>query len=471
MGGGIIQLVATGAQDTYLTGNPDFTYFSMVYKHHTNFAMESIKLAFDTKPTLNMNSKMTFTCTIDRNADLMREVYLIFALPDIWSDDQLQFQWINNVANYMIDQYTFNVDGQPIDVKYGEWMDIWNELTLPLGKKETYNRMTGNIEEFVAPKSFGSTVQISSNWLSYSTYPASNDPLNPSIKGRTFYLPLDFWFCRSPALAFPLIAMQGSVVTITMTFQPISQLYQLFEKTLGKYVSPSLYSKLNPLADVSIGRFMNITTDSSTGTTSISTTGTIDLNAYLEVNYVYLDTPEQYAFANKPHDFLIESVYRYEASSCIGFTNIVPNVRNPVKELVWLTRRTDVIDYNDWSNYTNSIPADRLNPILVTGRILFNGSDRFAEKPADYFNLVQPFQHHSNSPKQGVYCYNFGIFPEKLAPSGTANMSIINNATLALTLAPIDPDYDPYAYDIIVYSINYNIFRIMSGSGSLVYTK
>lgn len=465
MAGGIIQLVATGSQDTYITGNPDFTYFAMVFKRHTNFAMESIQLAFDTKPTLG-TSAGTFTCTIGRYADLMKEVYLTFTLPDIYSDDVVQFQWIKNVANYMIDSYTINVDQQAIDTQYGEWMDIWNELTLPPAKRDTYNRMMGNVEEFVAPKALDDIAIIKSNWLTYSYYPNA-DPSTPSVPGRRFYLPLNFWFCKTPALAFPLVALQYNVVTINITFNPMHELYQVFDRTLGLYVSPAYFQSRHanvpndPLAgqDVSIGRFMS---PNQVGAPAVS----YDLQAYLEVNYIYLDTPEQFAVASQPQDFLIERLDQYEPGEFMGTANISLPLHNPVKEMVWITRRADIGLYNDWCNFTNSVPEDRTKPILASGHLMFNGVDRFADKPADFFNLLQPFQYHTASPRQGIYCYSFALFPEKPTPSGSANMSMINDVTLSLTFnAPLAA----YKFEVVIYSVSINIFRVMAGTGSVVF--
>lgn len=476
MGGGIIQLVAIGQQDTYITGNPEFTYFAMVFKRHTNFSMESIQLAFDTKPTLDTGG--TFVCTIGRHADLMKDIYLSYRLPDIYSDDVLQFQWIQNVANYMVLSYSINVDQQAIDTQWGEWMDIWNELTMPTAKRATYDRMTGNTEEFVSPKAFADVAIVKSNWLSYSYYPAATASSGPSIRGRRFYLPLNFWFCKTPALAFPLVALQYNVVTVSVTLRPVTELYQVFDRTIGRYVSPAYFmsrhfNESDPLsADVGIGRFLVPPSEAKTKPKSTS----IDIDAYLEVNYIYLDTPEQYAVASQPQDFLIERVSRVDAGEFIGSATITLPVHNPVKELVWITRRSDIFKYNDWANFTNSVPYDGETGILKSGRILFNGTDRLSEKDADYFNLLQPYQHHTNSPRQGVYCYSFALFPEKPTPSGTANFSMINNVDLSLTFNPNLPTISTtesvttsYGYNVIVYAISYNIFRVMSGAGGIVF--
>ena len=146
-------------------------------------------------------------------------------------------------------------------------------------------------------------------------------------------------------------------------------------------------------------------------------------------------------------------------------------LHNPTKELIWVTQRSDVNNYNDWTNYTNRHSYNRNYPILKSAKILFNGFDRFEEKPAAYFNLLQPFQHHTNSPREGIYVYSFALHPEKSAPSGTCNMSMLQKTQLYVTTNAIDTtDVNPkYEYEVTVYSLSYNIFRVMSGSGSMVF--
>jgi len=466
MGGGIIQLVAVGSQDMYLTGNPDFTYFAMVFKKHTNFSMESIKLAFITNPTLGGGSGGTYTCRIDRNADLMKEVYLSFALPDIYSSDIHRFQWIKNIGTYMIRQYTLSIGGVVIDTQYGEWMDIWTELSMPESKRATYNKMIGNVEEFTAPKSLAPEVIVISNQLTYSSYPVGVAG-SPSIAGRRFYVPLNFWFCKTSSLALPLAALQYQFVEITFNFRPINELYQIFDRTLGKYVSPSYFESrhLNKIGDplsgsVDISRFL-----SAPGTPV--GTSVIDMKAYLEVNYIYLDTPELNVVAGFPHDYLIETLTQLTPGEVLAQSTIDIVLQNPCKELVWITRRTDAVNYNEWANYTNNMPEDSTKPILKTAHLTFNGSDRFSEKEGDYFNLLQPYQHHTNSPRQGIYVYSFALYPEKPQPSGSCNMSMINTVSLTLTLNP--PTDDSYRYNVVIYALKYNVLRVISGSGGVAF--
>jgi len=173
MGGGLLQLVAYGAQDVYLTGNPQITFFKVVYRRHTNFSIESIQQTFN--GTANLGQRVT--CQISRNGDLVHKLYL---QANVKSGSSA-----TNVGHKLIEQVEVEIGGQMIDRQYGEWMYIWNELTLPEGKKEGFKKM------------------IASE--------------GASSNAVTVYVPLEFWFCRNIGLALPLIALQYHEVKINLT--------------------------------------------------------------------------------------------------------------------------------------------------------------------------------------------------------------------------------------------------------------
>ena len=175
MGGGLLQLVAYGAQDVYLTGNPQITFFKVVYRRHTNFSIESIQQTFNGTPGIGKR----VTCQISRNGDLVHKLYVVFTNP---SDDHL------TDGRDCIAKVEVEIGGQLIDRQYGDWMKIWNELTLPAGKEDGYNEM----------------IKATSNI----------DPI-PNTKA---YVPLEFWFCRNIGLALPLIALQYHEVKINIEF-------------------------------------------------------------------------------------------------------------------------------------------------------------------------------------------------------------------------------------------------------------
>ena len=484
MEGGVIQLVAVGAQDQFISGSPEISYFKMVYKRHTNFSMESVQQTFNNKPTLGSGSSQ-FICRIGRVADMLKEIYFQYQLPDIYSNQNLRFRWIENISQYIIYKTHIRLDTQLIDELYGEWMDVWNELTLSEDQRNSYNKMTGNTVDFNNPRTVNPYVIISNNDINFEQYPEGSSSASPSIRGRRFYLPLQFWFTKNPGLALPLIALQYQNLEVTVELRDINQLYQVYDIVNDIYVSPTEYQtrypnnnvttvvndvivapahyNLNVSAnnDVSIKRFLV-----PIGSSYESVSGVIDINATLECNYIFLDEDERKVMALNSHDYLIERVYRLDKEGILELDTIDLILQNPVKELVWITRRGDTQKYNNWSNFTNSLDGLSNNHILNTARLLWNGMDRFEDKPAEYFNYVQPFQHHTRSPRDGIYAYSFALYPEKIQPSGSFNASTINRIQMYVTTNPV---LDNYEYQFVVYSRYYNIFRVVSGSGGMVY--
>lgn len=460
-----MQLVARGQQDIYLTGSPTMSFFQSVYRKHTNFAMEPIRQTFLTKPVLDKSSRTISTCKIGRVADLLGEVYFSFQLPAIYSDNNMRFKWIEKVANYMIYSASVRVDTNLIDIQYGEWLDLWNELTLTTSKRTAYDKMTGNVYEFTNPTALNNLIVITNNWLDYQYYPAYtvvDGVATPSIPTRRFFVPLNFWFTRNPGLALPLIALQYQSVDITLEFRSIEELYQIYDNNTGKYYSPLGYRQLYPNADVSIGAFL---VPGGGGPNAL-----IDIDGYLDCNFVFLDDDERRQIAASSTDYLVERVFRMDIE---GFTNVGVMdmiIQNPIKEIVWIARRRDVTSYNEWTNLTYNMPYDASQPqqiILKTAKLMWNGLDRFEEKPYEYFNQIQPYQHHTSSPRDGVHLYSFALYPEKHQPSGAFNASMINKIQMYLTLnAPKEPGLE---YEIVAYATYLNIFRVMSGTGAMVF--
>lgn len=461
-----MSLLAVGAQDQYIHVGPEMSYFKQVYRRCTNFSMESVRQTFLTKPVLDA-SRASFTCRVSRIGDLLQQLYLSFELPNIYSNDRLQFRWIKNIANHMLYSYSIRIDTQLIDQKWGEYMDVWNELTLNQEKKYAYDRMTGNTEDYANPKSYLPMVTIRNNRLTYSTYPKAMSQEVPSIRKRRFFIPLDFWFCKNPALALPCIALQYQNIEVTIEVRGIEELYQVYDERKGLYMSPTEY-RLQPWyngEDVSIRRFLSFAGDESNSR--------IDLDAYLECNFIFLDEPERRAIASANADFLIERVYRTEKEGIFGQNTIDLVIANPVKEVIWLMRRVDAHRYNEWGNFTAMYPENANFPILKSAKMMWNGLDRIEEKPAAYFQLLQPWQHHTSAPRDGIYTYSFAIYPEKVQPSGTFNASTIQKIQLYLTTEqytmPGLPHLDSEEYQAVVYTVYYNIFRVMSGQGGMVF--
>ena len=416
MSGGLMQIVAYGAQDVYLTGNPQITYFKVVYRRHTNFACESIEQTFN--GTADFGRKVT--ALISRSGDLIGRVYLQATLPAISNGSSIR--WVDHVGHHLIKQVEVEIGGQRIDRQYGDWLQIWYELTCGMDKRHFlghgYDDMIGH-----GDAANGTSLQ---HW-------------GPSHAESTLFVPLQFWFCRNVGLALPLIALQYHEVKINLEFRAFSEL---------------------------------VIAGSTASAESLA-------SASLWVDYVYLDTEERRRFAQVSHEYLIEQLQFTGEESVTGTSaKLKLSFNHPVKELVWVAQTDAQISDNQWSNYTTVKADDGVNAVDPTSstsravntvdsaKLQLNGQDRFALRTGRYFNLVQPYQAHTNIPESpGINVYSFALKPEEHNPSGSANFSRIDNATLNLTM-----NADTGACKVRVYAVNYNVLRIMSGMGGLAYS-
>lgn len=594
MGGGLLQLVAMGAQDAYLSGNPQITFWKGMFKRHTNFAMEQFRVNLTGMPMWGQKQ----SATIGRHADLIYSTYLEVTLKDgLYNNDQRRLGY--NLLRYV----ELEVGGQLIDRLYGEWLFLWDSLTSDVTKGlKLHGMVAAGIETRTA----------------YITTPAScNSNTGRPSKPTTLYVPLSFFYTRNAGAALPMIALQYHEVKINVLWN-----------------SPQLVA----------GEFtqLNLAPNPS--------------SAAIYVDYIYLDVEERRRMAQESHEYLIEQVQYNEDKGITSASQRVDLTFNhPVKELVWVVQpsnytncklpattsapgegrsagtsypsvtasalslaltdtrgatgnfpvntafiytytptytvdsvygltvgnkvkfasttnaaidlgasitaanfiwtsggghanaaagvRTSTTLFNGGTlgtvitsiNYsTNQIttepivytyttpgsgtPAfsagtatfaslvstgavtitdptkdtDRLTPFtydvdaVYSQHLQFNGQDRLDKRFGDYYNEVQPFQHHTGSTasvyrnasgsaistaQPGVYCYSFALKPEEQQPSGTCNFSRIDTATIVMSIdGKVLIDASNNEYDVRVYATNYNILRIMSGMAGLAYS-
>lgn len=485
MAGGLMQLVAYGAQDIYLTGDPMITHFKTVYRRHTNFAMECVEHTFNGIA----NFGTTVSTIVSRSGDLIHGAYIQTTLPDLGVDiDATVGRWTENVGHHLIKQVEIEIGGQLIDRHYGEWIDIWSQLTIPAGHRTGYNQLIGQGR----PDAIGRPTGLQKD------YDVGTTP------GQTVYIPLNFWFCRNIGLALPLIALQFHTVKINVTFAETAEL-------------------------VRIG--------------SILTTNRLS-DTKLWVDYIYLDAEERRKFSQTSHEYLIEQLQfnggqLVNANSSRYGTNTVQvslDFNHPVKELVWVAQPVNYVSGSNRqpSNYTSVIaqaplgqtddrideysslaifkllnqikqlnqssivPPGGLNPV-ISACLTLNGYDR-VDQQGDYFNKIHPMRYHTNIPvSPGINVYSFSVKPEDVQPSGSCNFSRIDKAFLTLRLATLQsvtniseypesvevtvnqdgtevitgtttsPVWASSSCNVRVYALNYNVLRIMSGLGGVAF--
>ena len=458
-GGGLMSLVAYGAQDIYLTGNPQITYWKLVYRRHTNFAMESIEQSFN--GVANFGKRVT--CTISRNGDLISRMYLQATLPsvDLYSivpdTSGAEFRWINWPGHNLINSVEIEIGGQKIDKQYGEWLHIWNELSLPAGKQSGYAEMVGNVPQLV-----NLITQVGPDGGCDSAciegVPHTAMEARSCTPEYTMYIPFLFWFNRHAGLALPLIALQYHEVKLNLILNDAANMIWSNNQVVRNYVN---------------------------------TTGLIAASIY--VDYIYLDTEERKRFAQVAHEYLIEQLqFTGDESITSSANKIKMSYNHPVKEVIWVTQPAAFVaqdgSMDAWKgiqpfNFTDYFDRAALesgysitlmkgmagsNP-TVTAKIQLNGHDRFSEREGRYFNHVQPYQHHTNIPSTGINVYSFALNAEDHQPSGTTNFSRIDNATLVKTVSNNAVGNGKTA-NVRIYAINYNVLRIMSGMGGLAYS-
>jgi hypothetical protein len=409
MGGGLLQLVAYGAQDVYLTGNPQITFFKVVYRRHTNFALESIQQTFNGNPGFGQR----VTCQISRNGDLINRVYLVVDMSG--NNDVLCPFFGLRLMNYV----EIEIGGQKIDKHYSHWMYIWNELSLPLSKRDGYNEMVG---------AYGGAIN------------------------STLYVPLEFWFCRNVGLALPLIALQYHEVKININFETAANCQGSGTPIATTTLNASLWVDYVFLDTDERRRFAQVTHEylieqlQFTGQEAVN-------NASIKPKLSF----------NHPCKELV-----WVSSTKSGTPYIANN-----NWFNYTTNETTVTlpsTYETLSLALKNSSIDSKNPVK-TAKLVLNGNDRFSERNGSYFNLVQPYQHHENIPTNaGINVYSFSLKPEDHQPSGSLNMSRIDTSVLNLTMNTLTNDAQYSKTNLYVYAVNYNVLRILSGMGGLAYS-
>ena len=445
MGGGLLQLVAYGAQDVYLTGNPQITFFKVAYRRHTNFALEAIQQTFNGNATFGSR----VTCQITRNGDLINRIYFSGTVLNSntavtsGSGDANSIALVPYFGLKLLKTIELEIGGQRIDKHYSEWLYIWNELSLPNGKRSAYRLMVGGDKY-------------------------NRAMLLEAGQAYSLFVPLEFWFCRNVGLALPLIALQYHEVKINIEFETSSAMVD----TNFNYTNKSF-------SQVQAGGTALIATALPNSGLGGGGASNLKLNeASLWVDYIFLDTDERRRFAQLSHEYLIEQLQFTGADTITGsmtsssLKSIRMNFNHPCKELIWVIKpdkaATGSVAPPYWNNFTDRNADNQYvlgrNPVSLA-KIQLNGNDRFSERDGTYFNLVQPYQHHEYTPDlfhHGINVYSFAIKPEEHQPSGTLNMSRIDTAVLSLASL--------VSGTIYIYTVNYNVLRILSGMGGLAYS-
>jgi hypothetical protein len=489
-GGGLMQLVAYGAQDVYLSGNPQITFFKAVYKRHTNFSCEAISQTFSGSPDFGRR----VTCPITRNGDLITKMYLLCKVTGATAAAGNEWGWCPQVGHALIDNVELEVGGSRIDKQYGDWMNIWYSLTRTEGQEAGYATMIGDT--------------------------AANQKLATSHGTQTLYVPLQFFCCRNNGLALPLISLQyhdvrvnfefatgsscvnykGSAPSVSMASCELlvdfvfldSEERKRFAQSSHEYLieqlqftgeesvtSSSMKARLN-FNHPCKALFWAVKNANFTGTKYLywssnatelaekTTVLAVLNNQNMNVGSGVITASANNVYSHSGAEIVNIAGGNVDPAS-LDLNNFVVTSANVVPGLVashvaaqnanWAAHNVTV---NLQNNYSNSVSGSG-NPVS-SALLQLNGHDRFAERDGTYFNSVQPYQHFPHAPAEGINCYSFALTPAEHQPSGSCNFSRIDNAQLVLSIAA------GVTGTLNVYAVNYNVLRVMSGMGGLAYS-
>lgn len=505
MAGGLLNLVSVGQQNIILNGNPSKTFFKTTYAKYTNFGLQKFRVDYEGSTTMRLTEESTFNFKVPRYADLLMDCYLSVELPNIWSPiypptDETggqwapyEFKWIDNIGVQMISKITINCGNQKLQEYSGAYILAQTQRDLDGTKRFMLDQMSGNTAYYTNPANFGARVNSYPNAY-YTDNPAGAEP---SIRGRTIYVPLNSWFSYKTQKAFPLIALQYNELTIQVTLRPINQLFRIrdvFDPINNyPYVAPNFnlyyqqfYRFLQPPPDIAIGPNSYVDT---------RTLWNSDIN--LNCTYCFLSNDESRLFALNEQTYIFKQIHETAFYNVTGPNKVELNSLGMVTSYLFYFQRSDANLRNEWSNYTNwpynYLPQDLsqgpvdgsynivrettthtlvevgigpgVNPdgvptgwmitgiynpqnayeILVSMGLLFDGQYRENVQPAGVYNYIEKYTRTPGAAPNGLYCYNFCLDSSSMMldnqPSGAINMNKFKLIEMEFTtiVPPLDP--------------------------------
>lgn len=525
MPGGLMNLVSQGQQNIILNSNPSKSFFKCTYKKYTNYGKQNFRIDYDGTPELSLTTESTFTFKIKRYADLLMDCYICITLPNIWSPIfppqqyqntqtgwvPYQFQWIKNLGAQIINKVSINCGNQQLQQYSGQYILNSAQRDFSGSKLALFNEMIGSIPELYDPEINGEYPN--------AYYTSNSAGAQPSIMGRTLWIPLGAWFNLSSFQAFPLVALQYNELTISVSFRPVNEWFTIRDVTDHENNFPVVAPNFNQQY-MQFYRFLQTPPNVELSYIDQRTNWFADIN--LNCTYCFLSDDESNIFAKNEQRYLIKQIYEKPFYNITGSNKINLESLGMVSSWMFYFQRSDVNLRNQWSNYSNwqfetmpygpepvpipeggqysdaSSSGPGINPngdpsglyisgtynpqnlksILISLGILMDGQYRENNLPAGVFNFVEKYVRTAGFAPSGLYCYNFCLDtnPQTLQPSGAMNMSRFTN--IQLEFNTITPPADPYAQvltvcdpatgDIVginkptwrIYTYNYNLYLI-----------
>jgi hypothetical protein len=388
MAGGLLNIVALGNNNLFLTGNPSKTFFKVTYCKYSNFGLQKFRLDYNGLRELRLTEDSTFTFKVPRYAELLMDTYIVVTIPDIWSPIHhpvsstvngtdfrwapYDFKWIEHLGTNMIKEVVITCGSQTLQKYTGEYLQLMVERDFNAEKKELFNQMTGHVPEMNNP---------ANSYTRANTYPSAiygNGTVGaePSIRGRNLYIPINTWFTLNPGCAFPLIALQYNELVINVTMRPIRDLFtvrDVFDNENNRpYIQPDfnetrfqMYRFLQSPPNAPKGIFEATNKNKIIGFEPVvyeNQVSTWNADIHLISTYCFLSKEEAHIFAAEDHVYLVKDVFEHKYENITGSKRIKLDSNGMISSWMWYLQRNDVNMRNEWSNYSNwpykNIPVD-----------------------------------------------------------------------------------------------------------------
>jgi len=510
----LLSIVCYGLQDTRIfnpRGQPDIKNYTKVLKKTTRWAAQWVRVEFDGQTSFGQRA----TVTIPRKGELLSQVTLVVTMPDIYTPQQLAqascppgsflgpiYGWTNSLGHALIDLLELDIGGVNVDRMDGRFLEIYDELYEPNNSLFAKNKMIQRIPDGFNPSSIG-----------YSPTPT------------TVTVPLPFWFSKNCyENALPLDALSADAVQIHVTLKSLNQLY---------VSSPPIYTSPNPVippcgnstAPIAGANFYYtdpLTTTQLYNSTNlnIGISGEVIPNISMPLNYqikdmymlcefISLEDAEAVAFRSSQLEYRVEQHYIVPKQQTQGATNVRISLpyNNPTKDILWVAQRPEAETLNAWFLFTrdlnarnvlaNNIPwwpdatlntdgqskpafRNAYSEPIQGAQLSFSNIIRMShlESPSIFRSLI-PLLHYRKAPlfNRYIYVYPFGMAPGAsddidlgscANPRGFSNWDKLPKKELHLTM---NSDYNKIYHNMNIYAYVtiYNVFRVFSGRGAMLF--
>jgi len=484
-----MNLTAAGNENIVIHGNPKKTFFKAVFKKHTNFGLQRFRIDFEGNRVLNFTTPTVLDFKIPRYAEMLYDTYVCVTLPDIYSpllykgENELgrnlipyEFRWIDELGTNMIQEVEIYTGGTTLAKYSGEYLSCIKERDFNGAKKDLWNRMTGNIPEVNDPANANGNINVYPN----SMY-IDETGVEPSIRSRKLYIPLDAFFCESSKMALPLVALQYQEVSIRLTFRPTYHLYtinNIADIQNDTCISYRIAPNPNDL-DNQLWRFLQAPQDVAASQELYNQTRN-DWNSdvHLIGTYIFLGQEERRMMAQNSHTILLKQVKEYDFLGQAGSKIVEMESRDLLSGYMFRFRRSDALTRNEWSNYTNwayrnvqpqalsedlplldgnEIPnpnnfhitgtigtyAHNQKDILTEIGIVMGGVYREKVMDSGIFNYIEKYMRSTGGAKDGLYMYQFGLNSNKREYQPSGAMNVNRFAEVSLEYNTIEPPFNP----------------------------